>query len=73
MWSVCQRIKKLKKKQRTKKSEETGDSNYIYKNELDNACFAHDAVYINGKYLAKRTVSDKVLKDRASEIAINHK
>ena len=30
-------------------------------------------MYINGKYLAKRTVSDKVLKDRASEIAINPK
>ena len=64
---------KNKKKQRIKKFKETGDSNYIYKNELDNACFDHHAVYINGKYLAKRTVSDKVLKDRASEIAINPK
>ena len=31
--------------ERIKKLKESGDLNYIYKNELDKACFAHDAVY----------------------------
>ena len=45
----------------------------MYKNELVKACFAHDAAYSDSKHLAKRTVSDKILKDRAYEIAINPK
>ena len=36
-------------------------------------CFAHDAAYANSKYLAKKTVSVKILKDRANEIALNPK
>ena len=48
-------------------------SSYIYKNGLDKACFAHDAAYSDSKYLAKKTVSDKVLKDEAYEIAMNPK
>ena len=27
------------------KFNQTGNTNYIYKNELDKACFAHDAAY----------------------------
>ena len=53
-----------KHKQRIQKFKETGDTNYIYKNELDKACFAHDAAY---SY--KRTVADKILKNRAFNIA----
>ena len=34
-----------KNKERTKKFKETGATNYIYKNELDKACFKHDMVY----------------------------
>ena len=37
----------------------------------DKACFAHDAAYSDSKDLAKRTISDKILKDRACEIARN--
>ena len=36
---------------------------YLHRNELDKACFIHDAVYSDCKDLAKRTVSDKILKD----------
>ena len=43
----------------------------IYKNELDKACFAHDAACSDSKYVAKRTISDRILKDKANEIAIN--
>ena len=32
-----------KHEQRIQKFEETGDTNYIYKNELDKACFVNDA------------------------------
>ena len=56
-------------KQRIQKFEETGDTNYIYKNELDKACFAHDAAYSDSKDLTKRTVADKILKNRAFNIA----
>ena len=34
-----------KNKERIKKFEETGDTNYIYKNELDKGCFEHDMAY----------------------------
>ena len=47
----CERIQ-IKKK--------TSDLNYIYKNELDKACFAHDASYADSKYLAKRTTPDRI-------------
>ena len=33
-----------KNKERIKKNKETGDT-YIYKNELDKACFQHDMTY----------------------------
>ena len=58
-----------KHKQRIQKFKETGDTNYIYKNELDNACFTHDAAYSDSKDLTKRTVAVKILKNRAFNIA----
>ena len=57
--------------ERIQKFRETGDSNYICKNEIDKACFAHDALYSDSSDLAKRTTSDKILKDRAYKIAIS--
>ena len=51
------------------KFKETGDTNYIYKNELDKACFAHDRAYSDSKDLTKRTVADKILRNRAINIA----
>ena len=56
-------------KQRIQKFKETGDTNYIYKNELDKACFAYDAEYSDDKYLIKRTVVDKILRNKAFIIA----
>ena len=43
----------------------------MYSNELDKACFAHDGTYSYSKDLAKRTISDKILKVRTYEIARN--
>ena len=62
-----------KHKQRIKKFKETGDTNYIYKNELDKACFAHDAAYSDSKNLTKRTIADKILRDKAFNIAKDQK
>ena len=51
-----------KHKQIIQKLKETGDTSYIYKNELDKSCFAHDAAYSNSKDLTKRTFPDKNFK-----------
>ena len=48
-------------------------SNFIYKNELDKACFQHNMAYSKSKDLAKRTQSDKVLRGKAFKIANNPK
>ena len=58
-----------KHKQRIQKFKETGDTNYIYKNELDKVSFAHDAAYSDGKDLTKRTVADNILRDKPFNIA----
>ena len=58
-----------KHKQRIQKFKETGDINYRYKNELDKACFAHDSAYSDSKVLTKRNVADKILRNRAFNIA----
>ena len=62
-----------KHKQRIQKINETGDTNYIYKNELDKTCFAHDTAYSHSKDLTKRTVADKILRNEAFNIAKNSK
>ena len=68
-YSACELF--TKHRQRIQKFKETGDLNHIYKKELDKACFAHDAAYADSKDLTKRTNSDKILKDRTWEIALN--
>ena len=62
-----------KHKQRIQKFMQTGNTDFIYRNELDKACFQHDAAYSDSKDLVKRTQSDKVLKDKAFTIANNPK
>ena len=62
-----------KNKERIQKFKETGDTSYIYKNELDKACFQHDMAYGDFKDLAKRTAADKVLRDKAFKIASDQK
>ena len=58
-----------KNKERIQKFEKTGDTKYIYRNELDKACFQHDMGYGDFKDLAKRATADKVLRDKAFNIA----
>ena len=71
VYSACGPFTKNKK--RIQKFKETGDTSYIYKNELDKACFQHDMAYADFKDLAKRTASDKVLRDKAFKIASDQK
>ena len=52
---------------------QTGNTGFIYKNELDKAGFQHDMAYGKSKDLVKRTQSDKVLKDKAFKIASDPK
>ena len=52
---------------------QTGNTDFIYKNELDKACFQHDMAYGKSKDLVKRTQSDKVLRDKAFKIASDSK
>ena len=58
-------------KERIKKFKQTGDTRYIYRNELDKACFQHDSAYADHKDLITRTEADKVLRDKAYDIASN--
>ena len=51
----------------------TGNTDFIYKNELDKACIQHDMAYGKSKDLVKRTQSDKVLSDKAFKIASDPK
>ena len=63
----------MENKERIQKFKETGDSRYIYQNERDKACFQHDMTYGNFKNLTRRTSSDKILRDKAFNIANNPK
>ena len=62
-----------KNKERIQKFKETGDSWHIYQNELNKAYFQHDMAYGDYKYLTRRTDSDKILRDKAFNIAKNLK
>ena len=57
-----------KNKERIQKFKKTGDTKYIYRNELEKACFQHMACG-DFKDLARRTAADKVLRDKAFNIA----
>ena len=61
-----------KNRERIEKFMKTGNTDFIYKNDLDKACFQHDMAYGKSKYLAIRTESN-VLIDKAFEIASNPK
>ena len=49
-----------KNRERIQKFKETGDSRYIYQNELGKACFQYDMAYGDFKNLTRRTTSNKI-------------
>ena len=69
VYSACEPF--TRHKERIKKFKQTGDTRYIYRNELDKASFQHDSAYADHKDLINRTKSDKVLRDKAYDIASN--
>ena len=54
-----------KNKERIEKFMKSGNTDFIYRNELDKVCFQQDMAYGKSKDLVKRTQSDKVLRDKA--------
>ena len=62
-----------KYKERIKEFKRTGDTRYIYRNELDKACFQHDSAYAAHKDLINRTKADQVLRDKTYNIDSNPK
>ena len=60
-------------KEKTEKFMQTGNTDFIYKNDPDKACFKYEMAYGKSKDLAKRTQSDKVLRDKAFKIASDPK
>ena len=58
---LLEHLLKIKKKiKKIQKFKETGDTKYIYRNELDKACFQHDMAYGDFKDLARRIAFDEV-------------
>ena len=47
---------------------QTENTDYIYKNDLDKACFQHDMAYGKYKDLTKRTKSDNFLSVKVFKI-----
>ena len=70
-YSACDPF--TRNKDRIENFMQTGNTDFIYKNELHKACFQDDMAYGKSKDLAKRTQSDERLRDRAFEIASNPK
>ena len=62
-----------KHRETIQKFRESSNLKHLYRNELDKTCFAHNAAYFDSKSLTKRTISDKILKDRAYVISRNCK
>ena len=52
---------------------QTRNTDFIYRNDLDKACFQNDMAYGESKDLARRTESEKVLRDKAFKIVSNPK
>ena len=60
-YSVCGPF--TKHRERIQKFRETGNSKHLYRNELDQAS--------NSRDISERFISDKILKDKAHELARN--
>ena len=52
-YSACDPF--TKSKERIEKFMQTGNTDFIHKNELDKTCFQHDMAYDKTKNLTKRT------------------
>ena len=71
VYSVCGLL--TRHKERIKEFKHTGDTRLLYRNELDKACFKHDAAYPKYKDVENTLISDQKLKNSAYDIASNPK
>ena len=62
-YSACRPY--TKHREGIQKFRETDSLKHLCRNELVTTCFAYDAMYSNSKHLSRRTISDKILEDRA--------
>ena len=62
-----------KNKERIKKFMQTGNTDFIHKNELDKACFQDDMAYGKAKDLVRKIQSDRASSDKAFKIASDSK
>ena len=60
-------------KERIEKFMQTGNTDFIYKNELNKACFQHDMAYGKAKDLVRTTQLDKILRNKAFKTASDPK
>ena len=65
-YRLCGPFTKIKEK--IQKVKETGDSRYVYQNEVDKARFQHDMANGDFKYLTRRAASGEILRDKAFNI-----
>ena len=56
-------------KERTNEFKRTGDACYIYRNELDKACFKHDVAHAKYKDVENRLIADDKLQNNVYNIA----
>ena len=71
VYSVCGPF--TRHKERIKEFKRTDDTRLLYRNELDKACFKHDAAYAKYKDVENRLISDQKLRNSAYDIASNSK
>ena len=62
-----------KNKERIVTFMQTRNTDFIYRNNLDKACFQHGMVFGKSNDLTKRTQSEKILRDKAFQIASDPK
>ena len=67
-YSACDPF--TRNKERIAKFMQTENTDFIYRNELDEACFQNNMAYGKSKDLAKRTQSDKVSRDKALKLRV---
>ena len=73
-WFTCSTCGPFtRSKERIEKFMQTGNIDFICRNEFDKVCSQYDMVYGKSKQLTKGTQSEKVLRDKKFKIASDRK
>ena len=71
IYSACGQF--TNRKERIEKFMQTGNTDFIHKNEVDKTSFQHDMAYDKTKHLTKRTQSDNFLRDKTFKVVSDSK